>query len=326
MKRPAERPDSTHPHTNHDMELRQLRYFVQAARQLNFSEAARQLCITQSTLSQQIRQLEDELGQPLFVRDSHNVTLTEAGRELLPLATGTIRSAETCAERLDDLQHLRTGTLNIGVTYTFSPILTETVLTFMKRYPGIRLNIHYKSMEELMEELECREVDFVLSFRPTRNYPNISSHILFDNHLSAIVAAGHPLARQESVTPEQLARYDLALPARGLQARYSFDRLAAHCEQPFRIRVELNEVNILLRLALGSNLVTILSEASIRDQPGLRAIPIDRPEGQMEGCVHLLKKGYRKASSREFVRLLCESNAIRERISQWIEKDKIFAH
>ena len=66
------------------MELRQLRYFVKTAETLNFSEASRALFITQSTLSQQIKQLELEIGAPLFMRDSRTVQLTEAGSELLP--------------------------------------------------------------------------------------------------------------------------------------------------------------------------------------------------------------------------------------------------
>ena len=119
------------------MELRQLRYFVKAAETLNFSEAAKGLYITQSTLSQQIRQLETELDVQLFQRNSHEVTLTEAGAELLPYAKETLYAADTCKEHIRDLQQLLTGTLNIGVTYSFSPILTETVLAFMELYPEV---------------------------------------------------------------------------------------------------------------------------------------------------------------------------------------------
>lgn len=72
------------------MELRQLKYFVKTAETLNFSEAARLLFITQSTLSQQIRSLEQELGTMLFVRDSHGVVLTESGEKLLPQAKKTL--------------------------------------------------------------------------------------------------------------------------------------------------------------------------------------------------------------------------------------------
>ena len=150
------------------MELRQLKYFVKVAETLNFSEAARLLCVTQSTLSQQVKQLETELDTPLLIRSSHSVTLTEQGLELLPYAKRTLDDAETCVARINDIKRLATGTLNIGVTYSFSPILTETLITFMKLYPRIKLNIFYKPMAELMDMLRDRQVDFVLAFRPTR--------------------------------------------------------------------------------------------------------------------------------------------------------------
>ena len=120
------------------MELRQLKYFIKVAETLNFSEAAKLSCVTQSTLSQQIKQLENELGSQLLVRSSHNVALTEAGAELLPYARRTLHEAELCRTRMDDLNKLTAGTLNIGVTYSFSPILTETLVSFMKMYPGIK--------------------------------------------------------------------------------------------------------------------------------------------------------------------------------------------
>ena len=167
------------------MELRQLKYFVKVAGNLSFSEAAKNLCVTQSTLSQQIKQLEGELGTQLFIRTSHSVELTEAGKELLPLAIATIHSAESCKDRIADLNALSVGTLNIGVTYSFSPILTETLITFMKMYPSIKLNIFYKPMAELMEMLQEREVDFLLAFRPTRSIEGVESHILFQNWLNS---------------------------------------------------------------------------------------------------------------------------------------------
>ncbi len=75
------------------MELRQLRYFIKVAERLNVSEAAKDLCITQSTLSQQIRQLENELGVQLFDRTSRGVELTEIGIEMLPYAAKTVQDA-----------------------------------------------------------------------------------------------------------------------------------------------------------------------------------------------------------------------------------------
>ena len=188
------------------MELRQLKYFVKAAETLNFSEAAKALFITQSTLSQQIRQLEQEMNAQLFTRNSHNVSLTEAGEELLPYARNTLHSADTCIDRIHDLQHLLTGTLDIGVTFTFSPILTETLITFMKQYPQVKLNICYGPMTDLMERLGHRELDFVLAFKPTKHYDEIESHVLFGNHLAAVVQDNHPLAGHDIATIEDLTR------------------------------------------------------------------------------------------------------------------------
>ena len=301
------------------MELRQLKYFVKAAELLNFSEAAKALFVTQSTLSQQIRQLEQEMGVQLFQRNSHMVMLTESGQELLPLAQHTLHSADSCQERMNDLQQLLVGTLNIGVTFTFSPMLTETLLAFMKRYPKVRLNIYYKPMEELMEMLEKHEVDFVLAFKPTLRYQGVESHSLFNNHLAAIVHEHHPIAQKEKITLAEIERYDIALPAKGLQARNAFEQVVANYSPYFRIRVELNEVHILLKLIKQSELVTILAEATIHNERGVKVIPIDVPENEMEGCVHILKDAYRKHSAQEFIRMLSESNAIRERINKWME-------
>ncbi|MFG6424428.1 MAG: LysR family transcriptional regulator, partial [Paramuribaculum sp.] len=88
------------------MELRQLKYFIGTAETLSFSEAARNLNVTQSTLSQQIKQLENEIGAQLFHRSSHSVALTEAGSEMLPYARQTIESAEMCMNRIADINDI----------------------------------------------------------------------------------------------------------------------------------------------------------------------------------------------------------------------------
>ena len=303
------------------MEFRQLKYFVKVAETLNFSEAAKALFITQSTLSQQIRQLEQEVNAQLFQRNNHSVCLTEAGEELLPYARQTLSAAHTCFERIHDLQQLLTGTLNIGVTFSFSPILTETLLAFVKRYPQVKLNIHYKPMAELMCMLERNEVDFVLAFKPTERSKEIESHVLFDNHLSAIVNVNHPLATKTKVTLSDLCKFEIALPAKGLQARNAFDEVQTPYCPPFKVRIELNEVNILLKLIKQSNLVTILSEATIHNEQGVKAIPLELPNNEMEGCVHMKKNAYRKHSAQEFIRMLSESNAVRERVHEWLHND-----
>ena len=299
------------------MELRQLRYFVKTAETRNFSHAASCLNIAQSSLSQQIKHLEDELGTQLFIRDSHSLQLTEAGEVILPFALRTIQDAEACVDRINDLRKLLTGTLNIGVTHSFSPILTESVISFIKMYPKIKVNIVYKQMNELMELLSNRELDFVLAFKPIQTFPNVESHILFQNTLAAIVGKNHPLASKEKVSISELEKYDLALPSKGMQARNAFNNIVSDCDV-FKIRIELNDVNTLLKLVRQTSLVTVLAEDSIYDFSDVKAVPIDVHDNQMSGCVHILKETYRKQSMQEFIRILSESIAVKRLQNNWI--------
>ena len=300
------------------MELRQLKYFVRIAETLNFSEASRTLYVTQSTLSQQIKSLEDELGSLLFQRDSHSVTLTESGQMLLPLARQTLMDASSCKEQIKDLQEMLTGELNIGVTYSFSPILTETVKNFMKEYPGVKLNIQYKNMEELMGLLRRREVDFVLSFKSNRPYDEIESHNLFEDKLSVIMRKDHALASKSSISIGDLTKYRLAFPAKGLQARNAIEKYIDLEASRLNVCLEINEANILLDIVQHNNVFTILSEATIRGREMLKAIPLDIPDNQMQGCIHTLKRVYRKRSAEAFVKMLRETNTVQELSEKWL--------
>ena len=300
------------------MELRQLKYFVKVAETLSFSEAAKLLFVTQSTLSQQIKQLEQDLDVQLLIRSSHSVALTEAGSELLPYALATLHDAGLCAARINDLKEVCCGTLNIGVTYSFSPMLTETLVTFMKAYPKVKLNIYYRPMAELIDMLRRRDVDFALAFRPSEPMPDVDSHVLFQTYLAAVVGSQHPLAGKSSIDMGQLAGCELALPAKGLQARNALDKVLERIPTELNVRAELNEVNILLTLIRQNRLVTVLSEATIHNAAGVRALRLDIPGNEMTGCVHTLRGSYHTRSMQEFIRFLSDSLAVKERVNAWL--------
>lgn len=295
------------------MELRQLKYFIRLAETLNFSTAAKDLFITQSTLSHQILQLEHELSQPLFLRNSHEVTLTEAGQTLLPLARETVHSAENCVLRLDELKNLMGGDLSIGVTFSFASIMAETLTTFLRKYPRVKVNVSQSTMADLMERLIRHEFDFVLAFKPTVSDPRIESQVLFHHRLAAIVNEHHALASRDSITLEELQRYDLALSRRGTQARSAFERLISGTDYSYRVKVEMNTVYLLFRLARESNYVTVLSESTVVGEQGLKAVPIvntGTADHVMQGCIHLVRNAYVKNSAKEFIRMLGENTAL----------------
>ena len=146
------------------MELRQLRYFIRSAELLNFTEAAHALYISQSTLSQQIKQLEDELGMPLFDRIGKRVRITEAGSLFLPYARQTIADSESGRFVINDLKGIKTGELRIGVTYGLSALLTPVLIQFSAQYPDVKIIVEFGTSEDLLDKLKSTRVDFLLSF------------------------------------------------------------------------------------------------------------------------------------------------------------------
>lgn len=288
------------------MELRQLRYFAKIVECQSFSEASRQLHITQSTLSQQTRQLEEELGVQLLRRSSHSVEMTDVGEAFLPQALRALEEAEACKESIAEVMQCLRGTLNIGVTYTFSPILKEAILLFMKAHPRIRLKIVSHSMAELMDKLLRREIDLALAYKPSQGYEQVESHFLFDNELCVVVAENHPLATRSGISLYDLQHHRMALPAVGLQARAKFDDMNQNKDLDFNVCLELNDVHELIDLVRDSRLVTVLSTATIAQERGVVGIPFEGADSMMEGSYHLLKGEYTKVATREFLRILCE--------------------
>lgn len=296
------------------MELRQLKYFVKSAEYLNFSVAAKHLYITQSTLSQQIKQLEFELGFELFLRNSRHISLTEAGEEFLPFARKTIQDAEDGVQRLYDLQNVKAGKLRVGVTYSLSTVLTEGVLEFIKVYPEIKLEVCYKTVNELFVLLRENKLDFILSYKPLFDAPDVDSMPLFENALAVVVSKEHPLASRKSMGLREIADLQLVLPSHDLQARMMLERLIQGKGIEYSSRLELNETNILLQMVSTGSYATILSTSAVFGNARFKAIPIDEPGNVMEASLLSLKGAYQKSAAREFIKILLETEAVKRRL------------
>ena len=125
------------------MELTPLRYFVKLADVLSFTEAARELFVTQSTLSQSIKQLEGELGTALFDRVGKKVYLTDSGADFLGHARKALEEVEYGVQHMQEMQHVYSGRIKIGVIYSFFSLLNICVLKFTRAYPQAQLSIVY---------------------------------------------------------------------------------------------------------------------------------------------------------------------------------------
>ncbi|WP_426329551.1 LysR family transcriptional regulator [Pedobacter sp. R-06] len=286
------------------MELRQLKYFIKAAELQNFTEAANGLFITQSTLSQQIKQLEDELGIPLFDRIAKRVRLTEAGKTFLPFAIKTVKDAEDGKSMLKDLMNLDIGTLTIGVTYGLTDLLTKAILDFSNSYPNIHLQIGFGTTQDLLSKLEQGRLDLMLSFSQEEKAGSYNTEPLFSSCLALIVHQSHPIALRKQINIKHLESLPLLLPSGGYSIRNYLDGLLDKHDLSLDIKMEVNDINALLQLVSSGRWATILMGSSIFNYPSLKAIKITGEGMNRLATVTWPAGSYRKKSARLLIGIL----------------------
>lgn len=286
------------------MELRQLKYFIKAAERSNFTEAATLLNISQSTLSQQIKQLEDELDVPLFDRIAKRVYLTEAGRLFLPYAMNTVRRSEDGREMIRELGHIQVGSITIGVTYGLSALLADALIRFSQKYPKINITITFGTSEELLGLIADAKIDFALSFMPVRQTATYVSSPLFTSVLSLIVHQDHPFALRENTTLAELVMLPLVLPVKGYSIRAFLDRALSDAEVHPDIHMEINDIDMLLKLVNSGKWCTVLMKTSLFNYPSLVAVPITGEGMQRQATITWPVETYRKKSALEFARII----------------------
>ena len=190
-----------------DMELRHLRYFVAVAEALSFTRAAKNLHLAQPSLTRQVRNLEEELGVPLFSREHNRIELTEKGRQFLD---GTKKLLAMCAENVAALQ-VRNGKeiseLNIGyIANIHYGLLPATLGTFRTLYPRVALNLFDLTSAEQYQALESRKID--LGFVGLRSDQSpcalLFECVAYDTILVALPAR-HPLVKKPKLKLADLA-------------------------------------------------------------------------------------------------------------------------
>lgn len=266
------------------MELRHLRYFLSVVKLGSFTRASDELCITQPTLSHQIRQLEDELGCELFERGARQVRLTDAGEIFTAYAARALREADDGKAAVRAFQGLREGCLAFGVVSSFTNTLLPPVLSrFQAEYPGIDLNVLELPTAELERQVRDGELSFGVAYGPAHSEA-VLLEPLFQEELALVLSRRHPLAGRDSIGLPAMAQVPLALLPRSFVSRKLVDTafMEAGC-RPL-VKLELNSIDALLQMVAKTDLATILA-ARMAGGPGpLAAVPI-RPALRRLACI-----------------------------------------
>ncbi len=199
------------------MEIRHLHYFMAVCEELHFTKAAEKLGISQPTLSQQIRVLEDELGMPLFDRIGKKIVVTEAGALLFDYATVMLNTLQNVKDAVKDLQELQGGQISVGIMPSdLDYRITQLVIDFHQKFPKVKLKI-LASIDIVRQVLE-NEVDIGIG---TNVVPNDKLVIipLRQEEYVLTVSKEHPLAHRTSITISELRDLPMVMYPEGFLGR-----------------------------------------------------------------------------------------------------------
>lgn len=200
------------------MEIRVLNYFLMVAREENITHAAELLHITQPTLSRQMIQLEEELGVTLFHRSKHRIILTEDGMLLRRRAEEIVALTEKTVEDMKHKPSQLTGKISIGSgELKSSQFLAELIAAFHEKHPQVQFEIYSGNSDNIKERIDRGLLDLGLLVEPVDISKYNFARTPFKERWGIYVNEASELARQDEVTPEELAPCPLILPQREIQ-------------------------------------------------------------------------------------------------------------
>lgn len=291
------------------MLLRHLRYLLAVADHGGFTRAAEALHVSQPTLSQQIRQLEETLGVVLFDRTSRTVKATDAGEAYIECARRVLVELEAGKRALHDVKDLSRGNLRLAMTPTFMAYLVgPLVRDFAARYPGIHLQIFELSMDDIEAGLADDSLDIAIAFTPVR-HPDLECIPAFTETLGVMVGREHPLYDSSRVlTSSDLAQLDFALLAPDFITRLSIDEYFRQLGITPQVRIEVNSVSTLLEVVRHAPMATMLPEAIATEDRALRRLSVENEAPQRGAALLRRRNNYHSAAAVAFMNMVLELN------------------
>jgi DNA-binding transcriptional LysR family regulator len=289
------------------MELRHLRYFVAVAEELSFTRAACNLNIAQPPLSQQIRDLEAELGATLFLRTHHHVELTAAGRQFLRDARDVLSRANNAMTAARRTAHGEEGELRLGFVSTamYDDAVPDLLRDFRERYPAVALHLEQLSSVQQVQALLGRRIDAGF-LRPPVNEPLLVERTVTREALMLALPANHPCARKRRVPLRSLAGESWVMVSPEMGAGF-YQRTVDLCLKAGfmpRVSMEVGEIQTAVGLvAAGFGVALVPAVVTALRRRGAVYVPLASPRGTVEICIAWLR-GHDSPVLHNFLRLL----------------------
>ena len=284
------------------MDLRQLRYFLAVAGTQHMTRASEQLHVTQSTLSHQIRQMEQALGTPLFDRIGRGIRLTEAGEMFRGFAQRALTELESGVNALAELDSVLRGQLRVGVIHTINSSLVPPVISrFVAEHSGVMVTVDEMSGIDIEEGIVSGLLDLGIGFAPATS-ADIVAERLFDEKIVLIAPRDAASAGRGTMRASELAGVKLALMSPRFMTRRLID--AAYGQYiAGNVTLEMNSIESLLATVRCGGVSTILNERALLDEGDLVKIAITHPGTVRTAALLWHRERYRSAAAQRFAEM-----------------------
>lgn len=245
------------------MQLHQLQYIVKVSQLNSFSLAAKELFVTQPTLSQQIINLEKELGVKLFERQSKSIVVTPAGKEFVKYAKNILREVDILVEHMKEFTTLERGSIRVGIMWSSSYLgITKNIQIFTDKYSKIDVKLYVDGSHMLPEKLLEREVDaiFYVDTNNSLKREDIFRWKIIHNRMMVILPQSHSLAGKKQIALEELKRETLLTPSTDKDLQQRIEKEFAQSGIRPKVLCESNLVDVMIRLVGEGMGVTFVSE------------------------------------------------------------------
>lgn len=289
------------------LDSRHLRLVAEVARAESVTRAADRLNVTQSAISHQLRDIEERLGTPLFLRSGRRMLLTAAGRHLVEAAERVLEEIARAESAVGRLARNEAGEFRVCTQcHTGYHWLPPVLRTFRTRYPAVDVEIEVQHTARPVEALLQGSLDLALVTEPVRDKRLRVRRLADDEHV-AIVSRSHPWTKQAFITPAELASEDLLLYSASPAESFTVRRILAPAGvRPARIRfVQLTEAIVeMVKGGLGVSVLPAWAVRAALKRGDIRAVRITRAGIQREWSAVTLKDGIEPVYVADFIGLV----------------------
>ncbi|MCE2679564.1 MAG: LysR family transcriptional regulator [Burkholderiales bacterium] len=217
--------------------FRQLRVFSEVAKHLSFSKAAEKLHLTPPAVTMQVKELEANIGLPLFHRQGRQVSLTTVGEYMLVYVRKILSTLKDAEDAVARLQHAEMGVLHVGMVSTAKYFLLKMMAEFREKHEAVDFRISIGNREQLVRMLEGNEVDIAVMGRPPKDLEVRAEPFAAHPHVF-VASVGHLLAKRGHLTVEDLRQYEFIAREQGSGTRAAMEKFFADARLDPRIKME----------------------------------------------------------------------------------------